>query len=298
MTEQPIGLITVTFNPGETIVTLLDSVPASTGRPVVCVVSDNASTDDSLARVEGRENVEILCNGSNLGYGRAVNAGFEMLPAHADPILIVNPDVRLAPGSLDELVAALHRHPEAAAVGPLITTPDGKLYPSARNLPSIGNGVGHAFFGWCWPTNPWTKHYRLDHDRPTERPAGWLSGSCLLIRREAFEAIGGFDPNYFMYFEDVDLGKRLGEAGWSNVYVPSATVEHIGGHSASQVRPAMARAHHDSAYRYLKAAYPKTWQAPLRWGLRTGLAARSVVAQRSLKVSSGAQLPDRPATNH
>ena len=68
-------------------------------------------------------------------------------------------------------------------------------------------------------------------DAPVERTAGWLSGSCLLLRRDAFDAVGGFDPGYFMYFEDVDLGDRLGDAGWHNVYVPAAVVSHVGGHA-------------------------------------------------------------------
>ncbi len=293
LTTGPLGVVTVTYSPGETLAGLLDSLPAATSRSVLVVVSDNGSTDGSLELAEQRPNVTVLRNAENLGYGRAVNAGMALLPAEADPVLIVNPDVVLDPGSLDELLAALARHPDAGAVGPLITTPAGDLYPSARELPSVATGVGHALFGWCWPTNPWTRSYRLDHAAPSERVAGWLSGSCLLIRREAFDAVGGFDPAYFMYFEDVDLGDRLGQAGWSNVYVPSATAMHIGGHSASRHRPAMTRAHHDSAYRYLAGRYPKPWQAPLRLALKAGLRGRTLLALRSAAVDNGAKLPKR-----
>ena len=107
-----------------------------------------------------------------------------------------------------------------ASLGPLIETADGDIYPSARALPSLGRGIGHALCGWWWPANPWTAAYRRERGAPAEGAVGWLSGSCLLLRRKAFDAVGGFDPAYFMYFEDVDLGDRLGRAGWQNVYVP------------------------------------------------------------------------------
>jgi N-acetylglucosaminyl-diphospho-decaprenol L-rhamnosyltransferase len=191
------------------------------------------------------------------------------------------------------MAAAFGRYPRAGSIGPLIVDDSGTVYPSARRLPTVGTGVGHAAFGWWWPGNPWTVAYRLDRSEPTERPAGWLSGSCLMVRRTAFDQVGGFDPGYFMYFEDVDLGDRLQRAGWQNIYLPSARVVHTGGHAAEREPEAMAGAHHASAYRYLAARYPRWWQAPLRGGLRAGLAARAVAARRSAKVAGGAALPDR-----
>ncbi len=131
------------------------------------------------------------------------------------------------------------------------------VYPSARHLPSIGAGVGHALFGWWWPTNPWTRQYRQDAAEPVERIAGWLSGSCLLLRRKAFDEVDGFDPAYFMYFEDVDLGDRLAKAGWSSVYCPSARAVHQGGHSTERAPRRWREAHHRSAYRYLSRRYSR-----------------------------------------
>lgn len=288
-----VGVVTVAFSPGETLATLLNSLPAAGTVPVAVVVSDNGSDDGSVEAAATRPGVTVVRNSGNLGYGGGVNAGVRALPPEADPVLIVNPDVELGPGSLDELLAGLRRHPDAGAVGPLITTVDGVVYPSARRLPSLGAGAGHALLGWCWPGNPWTRAYRQDHAEPVERRAGWLSGSCLLVRRNAFAAIGGFDDAYFMYFEDVDLGDRLAGAGWASVYVPSAVVTHLGGHAASRERTAMSRAHHASAYRYLSGRYPRPWQAPVRWALRLALAVRAAVAARSAKVAGGAELPDR-----
>lgn len=98
-------------------------------------------------------------------------------------------------------------------------------------MPSLIRGGMHAVLGPFWPRNPWTTAYRQERLEPSERPVGWLSGSCLLVRRSAFGQVGGFDERYFMYMEDVDLGDRLGKAGWLSVYVPSAEVLHHKAHS-------------------------------------------------------------------
>ena len=290
---ERVGIVAVTFSPGETLGAMIDSIPAATSRPFEVVLADNGSTDGSVEAAQDRPEVRLLRTGGNIGYGGAANAGFAVLDRAIHWLLLINPDVVLAPGSLDELIAVAQRYPRAGAVGPLITTVDGLVYPSARELPSVMTGIGHAMFGWWWPANPWTRAYRLDHAAPREREAGWLSGACLLLRRSAMEQIGGFDPAYFMYFEDVDLGDRLGTAGWQNIYAPSARVMHVGGHSTEKHPGAMAKAHHRSAYRYLAGRYPHWWQAPLRLTLRVGLAGRAVLAGRSAQVSGGAALPDR-----
>ncbi|MDP9777654.1 N-acetylglucosaminyl-diphospho-decaprenol L-rhamnosyltransferase [Nakamurella flavida] len=290
-----IGMVVVTYSPGEHLTALLDSLPAAGRHSVEVILADNGSTDGSVEAAATRPGVRLVRTGGNVGYGRAVNAGVAALDPSTPWVVVVNPDVVLGPGSLDEMIAAAQGDPRVGAVGPLITTQDGVVYPSARSLPTIGDGVGHAVAGWWWPGNPWTRRYRQDALAPAQRPAGWLSGSCLLIRRAAFEQVRGFDPAYFMYFEDVDLGRRLGEAGWINLYCPSARVVHHGGHATVRAGGEMARAHHASAYRYLSGRYPAWWQAPLRLALRVGLAARAALSSRSAVVAGGAALPDRRA---
>ena len=127
----------------------------------------------------------------------------------------------------------------AGALGPAVLNLDQTRYPSARALPSLRQGAGHALLGRLWPSNPWTAAYQRNQESTgeDERTAGWLSGACLLLRREAFEQVGGFDPSYFMFFEDVDLGERLGRAGWTNRYVPRAEVTHAQG-TSWQAKPA------------------------------------------------------------
>jgi N-acetylglucosaminyl-diphospho-decaprenol L-rhamnosyltransferase len=288
-----VALVTVTYSPGAALTGMLDSLADAYSGEIPVVLADNGSTDGSVEEAAGRPGVRLVRTGGNLGYGGAANVGVRALDPGVEWVVIANPDIVFGPRSIDLLLACAVRHPGAGAFGPLITTPEGVVYPSARNLPSIAVGVGHALCGWWWPTNPWTRRYRLDAQAPTERVAGWLSGSCLLVRRTAFEQVGGFDEAYFMYFEDVDLGDRLARAGWENVYCPTAQVTHEGGHATEREPGAMAQAHHRSAYRYLATRHPAWWQAPLRWVLRAGLGVRAMLARRLHKGAAGAELPDR-----
>ncbi len=136
----------------------------------------------------------------------------------------------------------------------------------------------HAVVGPLWQSNPWTAAYRQDRLEPSERPVGWLSGSCLLLRGAAFDEVGGFDERYFMYMEDVDLGDRLGRAGWQNVYVPSAEILHDKGHSTGRDPARNLAAHHESTYTFLSDRHTERWQAPLRWTMRGALEVRSRLA--------------------
>jgi N-acetylglucosaminyl-diphospho-decaprenol L-rhamnosyltransferase len=273
-----VAAVTVTYSPGETLAAFLDSLQKASVDRVPVVIADNGSTDGAPEAAAAREEVTVVSTGSNLGFGQAANLG--VAATESEWVVIANPDVVWAPGALDHLLAAADRWPRAGALGPLIRTEDGRLYPSARAVPSLGRGIGHALFGWCWPSNPWTSAYQRDREALSERPAGWLSGSCLVVRREAFRSVGGFDPKYFMYFEDVDLGERLTRAGWLNIYVPGAEVTHLGGHATSRHRSTMLTEHHRSALRYLSDRYPGWRWAPLRAALRVGLATRAAVLNK------------------
>jgi len=286
----PVSLVLVTYSPGESLTTLLDTLPAASSAPLPVVLADNGSVDGAPERAAQRPDVRLVHSNGNVGYGAAANLGI----AETDSawVLVANPDIEFGAGSIDALLDVAARWPRAASVGPLIRTPAGEVYPSARSLPTLGNGIGHALCGWWWPSNPWTAAYRQDRQPPSERAVGWLSGSCILLRREAFDSVGGFDPAYFMYFEDVDLGDRLGAAGWLNVYAPSAEVVHVGAHSTSRESRAMAEAHHRSALRYLTLRYQGPRWAPLRLVLRVGLHARATLARSISAITGGAKYQD------
>ena len=272
-------VVTVTYSPGPHLDRFLASLSHSTDRAVTVIMADNGSTDGTPEEaLERYPNVRLLRTGANLGYGSAVNRAVDEYvkdTGYSEFFVVANPDVLWGPRSIDTLLEAAARWPRAGALGPLIRDPDGSVYPSARHLPSLIRGGMHAVVGPLWKSNPWTAAYRQERLEPSERPVGWLSGSCLLLRRAAFEDVSGFDERYFMYMEDVDLGDRLGKAGWQNVYVPSAEILHDKGHATGRDPARNLAAHHTSTYTFLADRHPKWWQAPLRWTIRASLAARA-----------------------
>ena len=278
-------VVTVTYSPGPHLDRFLASLSHSTDRAVTVIMADNGSTDGTPEEaLERYPNVRLLRTGANLGYGSAVNRAVDEYvkdTGYSEFFVVANPDVLWGPRSIDTLLEAAARWPRAGALGPLIRDPDGSVYPSARHLPSLIRGGMHAVVGPLWKSNPWTAAYRQERLEPSERPVGWLSGSCLLLRRAAFEDVSGFDERYFMYMEDVDLGDRLGKAGWQNVYVPSAEILHDKGHATGRDPARNLAAHHTSTYTFLADRHPKWWQAPLRWTIRASLAARAGLVVRN-----------------
>lgn len=278
-----LAVVTVAYRSDEVLPTFLRSIPPASSEPVTVVVVDNAPTAGDASSHAEEFGAQYLALAANPGYGGAVNAAVKTLPASVEWILVSNPDVVLGAGAIDELLAAARASDRVGSAGPTVLGGDGARYPSARSVPSIRTGVGHALFGRVWPSNPWSARY-LGTRRASDGTAdvGWLSGSCVLVRRAAFDEVGGFDEGYFMYFEDVDLGFRLGRAGYVNRFVPDAVVTHTGAHSTSGDESArMIQAHHDSAKRFLAQKYPGRILAPIRGMLGVGLDIRSAIARRA-----------------
>ena len=277
-------VVCVVYHPGPELDEFAASLATATSAPerVDLVLVDNGTDQERSRAVAQAHGARLVVPGANLGYGAAANLGSQ---GGKEPWLVVcNADLVWRPGSLDLLLAAAQEHPEAGSLGPALLNPDGSVYPSGRELPSLTQGVGHALFGRVWPRNPWTRTYQARQQTAgRQRAAGWLSGACLLLRREAFEAVGRFDEGYFMFFEDVDLGERLGRAGWTNLYLPEIAVTHIGGTSWRERPASMIRAHHASAYRYLARRYDRWYQAPVRVTVRAGLAVRRTVELRAAR---------------
>lgn len=281
--RTPVRVVCVTYNPGPELADFARSLRTATTADVELVLVENGPDHATTQAVAAEHGATVLDAGGNLGYGRAANLGAR--GARQPWLVVVNPDIVWHDGSLDLLLDAAARHPEAGALGPALLNPDGTLYPSARELPSLTQGVGHALLGRLWPRNPWTVAYHRRQETVTgaERRTGWLSGACLLLRREAFEQVGGFDEAYFMFFEDLDLGERLGLAGWANVHVPAARVTHVGGTSWRERPAPMIRAHHASAARYLCRRYDRWYHWPVRVAVRAGLAVRQAVELRNAR---------------
>ncbi|HEX2064395.1 MAG TPA: glycosyltransferase family 2 protein, partial [Acidimicrobiales bacterium] len=248
------------------------------------VVADNASSDGSAEALAASDaNVVLVPTGANLGYGTAANRG--VAACHGELFLVCNPDVTFGPGAVEVLVAALGADAGLALVGPRIEEPDGSLYPSARTFPGVADALGHAFLGLVAPGNRFTRRYRMldwDHSRPGD--VDWVSGSCFLVRRSAWEALGGFEEAFFMYAEDVDLCWRARRAGLRVGYEPAACVVHVKGVSTDQAPYRMIVAHHRSLLRFYQRS-TTGWRRGLLPLVAAGLAVRTglVAAQRAVE---------------
>jgi GT2 family glycosyltransferase len=206
----------------------------------VTIVVDAASTDGSAELVAGAEHrVALVRLPENPGYGAAVNAGAER--ASGELLLILNADTWAGEGAVRELVAALEAAPHAGAAGPRLVNVDGSLQQSVRGFPTPWRLATEYFFlRWLAPrSKALNSFYASGFDHATPCVAEFVVGAAMLLRRDAFEQVGGFDPAFFMYDEEVDLCYRLAAAGRQTLFVPSAEVGHVGGASTAPVAQAM-----------------------------------------------------------
>jgi N-acetylglucosaminyl-diphospho-decaprenol L-rhamnosyltransferase len=219
--------IVVTYNSAADLGGLLDSLPAAaSGRRVRVVVVDNDSTDAVADVAAARPGVRLVAAGANLGYAGAINVGRRHL-GETRAVLVLNPDVRLAPGSVRALLDAAAQPGVGAAV-PRFLDGNGALFPSQRREPALARALGDALFGRRCPRwlseMVWTPHW---YERAG--PVDWSTGAAVLIPREADAAVGDWDAErFFLYSEETDYLRRIRQAGWTVRYVPDAVVTHSG----------------------------------------------------------------------
>jgi GT2 family glycosyltransferase len=255
-----LAVIIVNYNAGEHLARCLASLPEALGAfDWEAIVFDNASTDGSAghaeraARAGGGLPIRLVSSETNLGFGVAVNRAAAATPAPW--LLLLNPDAELEAGVCEALLAEFGRDPATAAIGPGILNEDGSIQGSARGDP----GWATAFFGRTSPLTRWFPRSALARRSvvPAELSAGqrslpvdWVSGACVLLRREAFDRVGGFDPVYFLYWEDADLCRRLRAAGFTVRYQPDTWVRHTVGGSSRKAQRLAIRAFYDGASCY------------------------------------------------
>ena len=240
MSDAPrLAVVVVSFEARETLVAGLAALRAHASFPLELVVVDNASTDGSTEAVRARDPEALLiANGDNLGFARACNQGWRA--SRAPHVLFLNPDAEVTPGAVETLVTLLESRPAVGAAGPRTRGSDGTIQVSTgpdltplaelrqrRLVLGVARREAHAL-----------AEAEALHAR--EHEPAWVSGSCLVVRRAALEAVGGFDERFFLYEEDADLCRRLREAGWRVVFTPAAEVKHHLGRSMSKA-PRRAR---------------------------------------------------------
>jgi GT2 family glycosyltransferase len=209
-----VSVIVVTHNSADDITRCLSSLRSQTWPRWELIVVDNASTDDTVARVrESYPQARLIQSGENVGYAAGNNMGFGH--ARGDVLAVLNPDTQVARGWLEPLVEALERDPDVGLATPKIT-----LIDRPGRINACGNAITFAGLTVCRGLEaPVTAFTQADD-------VAAVSGAAFVIRRDVLDAIGGFDESFFIYYEDTDLSLRARVAGWRCRFVPASLVQH------------------------------------------------------------------------
>src|SRR5262249_55675556 len=234
-----VSVVVVSFNTREVLLRCLAALHAHVRLPFETIVVDNASADGSADAVRaGFPDARVVANSANVGFSRANNLGLRA--ARGEHVLVLNSDCEVRPGAVEALAAVLDARPDVAIVGPRTVGSDGR--------PQVSFGPRLT------PLGEWRQRRLVRGGREgradvlrevaalaaREQEPDWVSASCLLARRRALDAVGGFDESFFLYEEDVDLCLRVRAAGGRVVYTPTAEVVHHLGRSMDQA-PSLAR---------------------------------------------------------
>ncbi|MCH8977981.1 MAG: glycosyltransferase family 2 protein [Armatimonadetes bacterium] len=215
------------------------------------VVVDNASEDGSADMVAAEfSEFRLLRQHTNLGFSGGHNLAIR--ERRGRDVALLNSDTVVHQGAIGRVSQFMRENPEAGIVGPKLLNPDGSLQFSCRRFPNpVGAAFRNTLLGRMFPKNRFTRDYLMtdwEHDEPRE--VDWVSGAAMFIRGELIQKIGGLDPGFFMYCEDVDICKRAQQAGWKVLYMPDAVITHAIGRSSDQAPNRMIARFHLSMLRY------------------------------------------------
>jgi GT2 family glycosyltransferase len=247
-----VSALIVSYNVKPLLLKCLEAFYAHADLPVEAVVVDNASTDGSAAAVATEfPKAIVLQQQRNLGFGRANNVGLERCQGRF--VLLLNPDVTVNPQAVGRMADFLITRPDAAAVGPRLMFPDGRLDPDARRSFPVPSTLFYRTVGLSrlFPKSRVFGRHNMGHVPETEvheMDAG--TAACMMVRMAALDRIGFFDPRYFMFGEDLDLCYRLKLGGWKIFYLPSASAIHHKGAATRQAERKMLYERHRAMWAY------------------------------------------------
>lgn len=243
--------------------------PGADADVIEVIVVDHDSQGEGLAAVQRQHPwVRWLPTAENRGFAAGVNRAAAV--ARGQYLLLLNPDCVVQGDVARELVTALAAYPRAAVAGGTVRESDGTLQASARHFPGLTTGLAGrtSVLSRWWPSNPLTRR-NLAALSPGQQTVevDWVSGACLLVRREAFDLVGGMDEQFFLYWEDADFCYRLKQQGWGTVYTATSGVTHHTGRSSAKRHAPSRVAFHQSAFRYhwKHAGVVGRLLAPLVW---------------------------------
>jgi N-acetylglucosaminyl-diphospho-decaprenol L-rhamnosyltransferase len=283
-----VSIVIVSWNVRDLLVRCLETVLEQSRdltEQYEVIVVDNASADGS-AEAARRLGVTVLALIENLGYGRANNLGFEV--ALGRYVLVLNPDTIPCPGSISALVRFAEHNLHAGIIAPRLLNADGTVQRAAFRFPTLTMAALDLFPPPDWlpgRIRTWLANSKLN-GRYTDEPRRNLPfrcdhplGAAMLLRRDALDACGGFDPAIFMYSEEIDLAMRFRQGGFSCWQVPDARVVHIGGQSTAQMPGKMFV----QLWRSRLYLYRKYRARPFQIALRAMLAAAMLIRIGSSK---------------
>ncbi|MBN2208662.1 MAG: glycosyltransferase family 2 protein [Candidatus Coatesbacteria bacterium] len=270
-----VAFVVVTFNSAREIAGCLDSIAAQGLHEFRIVVVDNGSWDETVRTVqESGIDLTLVRNETNRGFAAACNQAASMTDDGF--IMFLNPDARLCPGAVEKLASAIESDERIGIAGPRLTSPDGTLLPSAYRSPTVFQEL--AFLFHLRPilvSRPFRRLFgRLlagrfaqfdPHD--TRRVVDTVIGACMLVRREVFLNVGGFDEQFFLFYEEKDFCKRALEAGFLTLFVPEAEAVHEVGASVKSDPLAAASAKRASMKRYYRKHKPMSANVVLQAAL-------------------------------
>jgi N-acetylglucosaminyl-diphospho-decaprenol L-rhamnosyltransferase len=260
-------VIIVSWNVRELLRRCLESLALPHGTLEVIVV-DNASSDGSPEMVRTDfPHVRLVRNDENHGFPAANNQGLGLSKGRT--MLLLNPDTEVVGDGLATMVGYMDAHPEVGALGPQLCYADGSLQSSRRRFPSLSTAlVESTVMQEWWKDNAILRRYYMS-DTPDDaiQPVDWVVGACLLVRRKAYEQAGALDEGFFMYSEEMDWCRRIKDAGWEIVYLPTATVIHHEGKSSEQVVAERHIRFQSSKVRYFRKHHGPVQGEVVRWFL-------------------------------
>lgn len=250
--EYDLSICIVSWNVKELLRDCLASIRAA--RPELryeVLVVDNGSRDGSTAMVkEEFTEVAVIRNRINRGFAAACNQAIR--DSRGRYLVLLNPDTRVREGALEEMVGFLDRHPDAGGGGPKLVNPDGTLQPSVRAFPNFKSSLQQfTILGDIGLFRRSRREYlKKDFDYEQAAVIDQPMGAALFLRRGALEEVGLLDETFFLYFEEVDLCRRLSGAGWNLWYNPRAVIVHAGGRSTAQATAQAFFRLQESQFRY------------------------------------------------
>ncbi len=251
MLSLELDVVIVNYNAGDTLRMCVESIMASQGVRVRCIIIDNASADGSVDFCQQYSPVEVLLvrNSQNVGFSCAVNQGMAL--ASGAWAMLLNPDTVVPADSLQKLLCLAQNTSErVGALGCLVRNPDqSEQRGCRRDFPTPAKVLAHAFaLQYFFPA------LRFNHTGqplPSDvQVVDAISGACMLLNRQAYDDIGGFDERYFLHFEDLDYCQRLSNKGWQVLFVPFVQIEHRQGVSSAQAPVQVILYKHKSMLRY------------------------------------------------